>query len=206
VTARQQWAAVLAVVAVLAAGLFAATHFLGDELFPVAVGSAAPPFSAQTLDAAPVTRTLDDYKGQVVLLNVWATWCAPCREEMPSIQALHEAYGKRGLRVVAVSVDAPGEEQKVRDFARQYGLTFDVLHNPSGEVQRLYQTTGLPESFVIGPDGVIRKKVIGGVDWHSEANRALVAQLVGAAPDSAAPLSPDDAPARTPVDAAAAGR
>jgi thiol-disulfide isomerase/thioredoxin len=131
VTARQQWAAVLAVVAVLAAGLFAATHFLGDELFPVAVGSAAPPFSAQTLDAAPVTRTLDDYKGQVVLLNVWATWCAPCREEMPSIQALHEAYGKRGLRVVAVSVDAPGEEQKVRDFARQYGLTFDVLHNPS---------------------------------------------------------------------------
>jgi peroxiredoxin len=206
VTARQQWAAVLAVVALLAGGLFAATHFLGDELFPLAVGSAAPPFSAQTLDAEPATRTLADYKGQVVLLNLWATWCAPCREEMPSIQALHEAYGKRGLRVVAVSVDAPGEEQKVRDFARQYGLTFDVLHNPSGEVQRLYQTTGLPESFVIGPDGVIRKKVIGGVDWHSEANRALVAQLVGAAPDGAAPLDPDDAPARTPVGAAPAGR
>jgi thiol-disulfide isomerase/thioredoxin len=190
VTARQQWAVVLGVVALLAGGLFAATRFMGDELFPISVGSAAPAFAAQTLDARPATRTLADYRGQVVLLNIWATWCAPCRAEMPSIQALHEAYGDKGFRVVAVSVDGAGEEQKIRDFMREYGLTFEVLHNPAGDVQRLYQTTGVPESFVIGPDGVIRKKVIGAVDWHSEANRALVARLVGSAvgADAAAPV------------------
>lgn len=202
-TARQQWAVVLGVVALLAGGLFAATRLLGDELFPVSVGSAAPTFEARTLDAAPVTRTLADYRGQVVLLNVWATWCAPCRAEMPSIQALHESYRDAGLRVVAVSVDGAGEEQKIRDFARQYGLTFELLHNPSGDVQRRYQTTGVPESFVIGPDGTIRKKVIGAVDWNSEANRALVAQLVGAAAPGVgaadvAPAVPVGAPGRDP--------
>lgn len=206
-TARQQWAIVLGVVALLAGGLFAATRLLGDELFPVSVGSAAPDFSAQTLDARPTTKTLADYEGQVVLLNVWATWCAPCRAEMPSMQALHEAYGDKGLRIVAVSVDGAGDEQKIRDFMRAYGLTFEVLHNPSGDVQQLYQTTGVPESFVIGPDGVIRKKVIGAVDWHSAANRALVAQLVGA-PDhaGAAGALPADVPQSTPVGVAGPGR
>ena len=119
-TARQQWTIVLGVVALLAGGLFAATRLLGDELFPVSVGSAAPEFSAQTLDAPAATRTLADYRGQVVLLNVWATWCAPCRAEMPSIQALHDSYRGAGLRVVAVSVDGAGEEGKIRDFMRDH--------------------------------------------------------------------------------------
>lgn len=180
-TARQQWSVVLGVVALLAAGLFAATRMLGDELFPVSVGSEAPAFTARTLGPGPRTKTLDDYEGAVVLLNVWATWCAPCRAEMPSIQALHEAYGAQGLRVVAVSVDDAGAEPQIREFAREYGLTFEILHDPSGAIQRVYQTTGVPETFVIGGDGVIRKKVIGAVDWHSAANRTLIAGLVGAA-------------------------
>ncbi len=120
-TVRQQWAVVLAVVALLGGGLFGATRLLGDELFPVGVGSAAPPFAARTLEAAPRTKTLADYRGQVVLLNVWATWCPPCREEMPSIQALHEAYGPAGLKVVAVSIDDPGTEANIREFVRAYG-------------------------------------------------------------------------------------
>jgi peroxiredoxin len=185
-TARQQWTIVLGVVALLAGGLFAATRLLGDELFPVSVGSGAPRLAARTLDARPRVKTLADYQGQVVLLNVWATWCAPCRDEMPSMQALHESYGASGLRIVAVSVDSPGDEQKIRDFARQFGLTFEILHDPSGEIQRIYQTTGVPESFLIGPDGVIRKKVIGAVDWHAAPTRALVASLLGAAPERAA--------------------
>ncbi|CAA9328645.1 MAG: Cytochrome c-type biogenesis protein CcmG/DsbE, thiol:disulfide oxidoreductase, partial [uncultured Gemmatimonadaceae bacterium] len=198
-TARQQWMAVLAVVAVLAGGLWAATRFLGDELFPVSVGSPAPSFAARTLDARPVTKTLADYEGQVVLLNVWATWCEPCRAEMPSIQALHESYGSEKFRVVAVSVDAAGDEQKIRDFGRDYGLSFELLHDPSGEIQRRFQTTGVPESFVIGPDGIIRKKVIGAADWHSPANRALIERLAGGrgAADPAPPraLVHADAPA-----------
>ncbi len=185
-TARGQWAVVAGVVALLAGALFAATRLLGDEIFPVSVGTSAPAFTARTLDARPRDKTLADYKGQVVLLNVWATWCPPCREEMPSMQALHESYGGKGLNVVAVSVDSPGDEQKIRDFTRQFGLTFEILHDPSGGIQRIYQTTGVPESFLIGADGVIRKKVIGAVDWHSAATQALVASLVRAVPVRAA--------------------
>ena len=211
-TLRQQWAVVGGVVALLALGLFVATRMLGDELFPVSVGSEAPDFSARTLDAAPRTKTMADYQGQVVLLNVWATWCAPCRVEMPAIQALHEAYGPHGLKVVAVSIDDPGKEDAIREFARDYGLSFEILHDAPGDIQRAYQTTGVPETFVIGSDGVIRKKVIGAVDWNSPVNRALVAQLLGV--PAAAPAGPSvgdsaglrDSARAVEVDAAPPGR
>ena len=179
-TIRQQWLVVLGVVALLGGGLVAASRYMGDELFPLSVGSPAPDFRAATLDGASPgrTKTLADYRGQVVLLNVWATWCGPCRVEMPSIEALHRAYGADGLHIVAVSIDDAGQEKAVRDFARELGLTFEILHDPTGDIQKSYQTTGVPETFVIGPDGVIRKKIIGAADWNSPANRALVAQLL----------------------------
>ena len=179
-TIRQQWLVVLGVVALLGGGLVAASRYMGDELFPLSVGSPAPDFRAATLDgASPArTKTLADYRGQVVLLNVWATWCGPCRVEMPSIEALHRAYGADGLHIVAVSIDDAGQEKAVRDFAHELGLTFEILHDPTGDIQKSYQTTGVPETFVIGPDGVIRKKIIGAADWNSPANRALVAQLL----------------------------
>ena len=69
--------------------------------------------------SAPKAKTLADYKGDVVLLNIWATWCAPCRAEMPSIERLHREFGPRGLKIVAVSVDDPGQQKTVRDFARE---------------------------------------------------------------------------------------
>jgi cytochrome c biogenesis protein CcmG, thiol:disulfide interchange protein DsbE len=182
VTARQQWAAVLVVVAMLALGLGAAMHFAGDEIFPVTVGSKAPAFSGTTVPAAgsvaTATRTLADYRGQVVLLNVWATWCEPCRVEMPSLQALHEQLGPKGLKVVALSVDDPGADGAIALFAQQYRLTFQLLHDAASAVKVAYQTTGVPETFVIGRDGVIRKKVIGAVDWNSDANRRLITELL----------------------------
>lgn len=199
-TARRQWAVVLGVVLLLAGGLGVATRLLGDQLFPVAVGSEAPAFSARTLDGAPRVKTLADYEGRVVLLNIWATWCTPCRAEMPSIQALHEAFGPDGLAVVAVSIDDAGSAEKVRAFAREFGLTFEILHDAPGAIQRAYQTTGVPETLLIGPDGVIRKKVIGATDWNSPPNRALVAHLLGvAAPPAAVPDAPLGDTALPPV-------
>lgn len=193
-TTRQQWAVVGAVVAVLALGLWVATRTLGDELFPVSVGSPAPDFQARTLDAAARTKSIADYEGDVVLLNIWATWCGPCRVEMPSMQALHQALGPHGLKIVAVSVDEPGSEQTIRDFATEYGLTFELLHDASGRIRAAYQTTGVPETFVIGRDGVIRRKVIAAADWNSPDNRRMLAGLLGvavpSAPDSA--LVPSD--------------
>lgn len=178
-TARQQWAIVLGIVALLALMLAAATHYLGDELFPVSVGSAAPAMRAVTVDGARRPRTLDEYKGKVVLLNVWATWCEPCKVEMPSIEKLHREFGPRGLAVVAVSVDDPGAESRIRDYVKELGLTFEILHDPARDISRAYQITGFPETFVIGREGTIRKKVIGAADWSSEANRALITELLG---------------------------
>ena len=179
VTVRQQWWAVAAMVLLLGAGLGAATYYLGDELFPVTVGSAAPEFDAATIVPPIRRKRLADYEGQVVLLNIWATWCAPCRVEMPSIQALHETYGPQGLAVVAVSIDDAEAAPKIAAFARDYRLTFEILHDASGAIKRTFQTTGVPETFVIAPDGVIRKKVVGAEDWNSAANRALIAHLLG---------------------------
>ncbi len=178
-TARQQWSVVLGVVLLLAVTLAAATHFLGDELFPVEVGSKAPPIDAQTIDGTKRTKTLADYKGKIVLVNLWATWCAPCRDEMPSMEKLYKEFGPQGLEIVAVSVDNPGTEETIRTFAKELGLTFEILHDPAKEVARRYQVTGYPESFVIGREGIIRRKVFAATDWNSDANRAQIRELLG---------------------------
>lgn len=184
-TARGQWAVVLGVVAALALGVWAATRTLGDELFPVAVGSRAPDFRATVVQSTVAprpgepasVRTLADYKGQVVLVNVWATWCGPCREEIPSLQALYRDFAPRGFKIVAVSVDDPGKAREVQRFMQGFGVTFDVLHDPAGDIRRVYQTTGVPENFVIGPDGVVRKKAYA-QDWNAPENRALIGRLL----------------------------
>lgn len=177
-TIRQQWATVGLFVAVTAGGLFAATRYLGGQLFPVSVGSRAPDFHATTVTTPPAARSLDSYRGQVVLLNIWATWCAPCRIEMPSIERLHRELGPDGLHIVAVSIDNPGTDAAIRSFVSEYGLTFDILHDESGDIKQQYQTTGVPETFIIGRDGTIRKKVIGATRWDSPDNRAVITQLL----------------------------
>lgn len=158
-------------------GIFA-VRALRTDLDSVSVGSRAPQFSAVTLDSARRVKSLDDYAGDVVLLNIWATWCAPCRVEMPSIQNLHAEYAPRGLKVVAVSIDAGGTEQQIRGFTDSLRLTFEILHDSTGAIKQSYRTTGVPETVVIGRDGIIRKRVVGAIHWDSPANRALVEQLL----------------------------
>jgi len=177
-TGRQQWTVVGAVVAFLGIGLAVATHFMKDDLFPVMVGSKAPNFRAATLDGHG-EKTLNDYKGQVVVLNVWATYCEPCKKELPSFERLYQEYGPKGLKLVAVSVDAGVSDDSIRTFARNFGVTFEILHDSAGTIEQAYQTTGYPETFVIGREGDIRKKFIGADDWSSQGNRALIAQLLG---------------------------
>lgn len=177
-TVRQQWAIVGAVIAVMGGGLLGAMHFMHDQLFPVDVGATAPEFRAKVL-GQNAYKTLDDYKGKVVLLNVWATWCVPCQREIPSLEKLYSQYAGKGLKLVSVSIDRFVSEDSIRAFANQYGVTFEVLHDPADSIGSTYQTTGVPETFVIGPEGTIRRKVIGAIDWDSQGNRALVAQLLG---------------------------
>lgn len=177
-TARKQFATVIGVLGLVLAIVIAGRQMLGDEMSPLGLGSRAPQFTAQTLDSIPASRSLDDYRGDVVMLNVWATWCLPCRVEMPSMEKLHQAYGDKGLKIVAVSIDDPGTEQLVRDFASQYSLTFDILHDPTKAISQKYQTTGYPETVILGRDGIIRKKLLGATDWNSPENRALIERLI----------------------------
>jgi len=177
-TVRRQWTIVVGVLVVLVAGLVIASRAMLQELFPVSVGSQAPDFRAKVLGENRY-KTLADYKGQVVLLNIWATWCTPCQMEIPSLQRLYRAYGDKGLKLVAVSIDDYVSEDSIRTFAKNFGVTFEVLHDSTHSIEHLYQATGYPETFVIGREGTIRRKWIGADDWSSQGNRALVAQLLG---------------------------
>jgi len=171
----KQWTIVLVIVAVLTAGAVMAVR-LSPEIFPVEVGSRAPDFQAADL-ATGDTVALSGFRGQVVLLNVWATWCEPCRVEMPSFERLHQELGPQGLRIVAVSIDEAGPDV-VREFQREYGLTFQILHDRSRAIERIYQTTGVPETFVLNREGRIMKKVIGAAEWDSPINKDLIRRLL----------------------------
>jgi cytochrome c biogenesis protein CcmG, thiol:disulfide interchange protein DsbE len=179
---RQWWYVGLVVALVLV--LIGMGWLVRDRFRPVEVGTTAPDFPATDLDGNTVR--LSDLRGEVVLLNIWATWCPPCIEELPSMQRLYDSLGPEGLRIVAVSVDAPlglfdrrGQPGgNVEQFVQRFGLTFDIWRDPTGTVERAYRTTAVPESFVIDRDGMIVRKVIGAFDWDSEASQELVTRLL----------------------------
>ena len=184
---RRHIAIVLGVIGIVAAGLVAGKRILGDELAPIGVGVDAPDFTAVTLDRPQREKSLAQYRGNVVMINLWATWCQPCVVEMPSIEQLHQAYGPRGLKIIAVSVDDPGTDEQIRDFVKRYGLTFEILHDPggqAGDVSKSYQADKYPQTVIIGRDGIIRKKQVGATDWNSPVNRALVERLLEERPEA----------------------
>ncbi len=174
-------------------GVLVAVAWIGRGRFsPVSVGAPAPDFVAKAMDGTDVH--LSDYRGKVVLVNVWATWCPPCREEMPSMERFYESMKDKGdFEILAVSVDAPVGQTDVlgnrggdlKAFAKKYGLTFPILHDPSGHIEDLYQTTGVPESFVVGRDGVVYRHLAGATAWDAPQYRELILRLLGEENDAA---------------------
>jgi peroxiredoxin len=142
----------------------------------VEINREAPDFKVMDL-ATRDTVSLEDYRGSVTLVNIWATWCLPCRDEMPSMETLYDSLATRGFRIAAVSIDE-GSPEDVVAFAQKLGLTFDILHDRDGTIQQLYQTTGVPESFLLDRRGILVKRVIGAHDWSSPANRSTVERLL----------------------------
>jgi peroxiredoxin len=130
----------------------------------VKVGLPAPNFTFPGLDGKIVSLT--DFKGEVVFVNIWATWCPPCREEMPSMEKLYQELKGKDFEILAVSIDALGATA-VAPFMKEYKLSFPALLDPEGTIKNLYGTTGVPESFVIGKEGIIEEIVIGPRDWAS---------------------------------------
>ena len=120
---------------------------------------------------------LADLRGRPVLINIWATWCAPCREEMPSMNALYKDYSAKGLAMVAIATDAEGKAV-VAPFMQAYRLTFPVLLDPQNMVGAQLQLPGLPTSYLLDKWGRVIDLVIGAYDWHSRQTQHLIEKLL----------------------------
>ena len=107
-----------------------------------------------------------EYENKVVFINIWATWCPPCVEEMPSMEKLYQELKDEDFEILAVSIDASGAKTVI-PFMKKHKLSFPALNDTKGAIKSLYQTTGVPESFIINKDGIIVEKIIGPRDWAS---------------------------------------
>lgn len=125
-------------------------------------GIAAPDFTFPGLDGKMVS--LSDYKGKVVLVNIWATWCPPCVDEMPSMEKLYRNFKGENFEILAVSIDESGSEA-VAPFMEKTRLTFPALIDSKGAIKPVYRITGIPESFIIDKQGILIKKIVGPLDW-----------------------------------------
>jgi peroxiredoxin len=172
----KQWILVGVIVAGLASGAFALSRF-GPDIEQVEVGARAPDFRAINIGTGDSVSLREQYEGSVTLVNIWATWCIPCRVEMPAMERVYRDLAPRGFKIAAISIDE-GSPEDVHAFAQDLGLSFDVLQDRSTAIQQTYQTTGVPESFLINRDGIIVKRIIGAHDWGSPVNRALVERLL----------------------------
>ncbi len=137
-------------------------------------------------DLQGVEHKLSDYRGNVVFLNIWATWCGPCKDEMPSMQFMHEKLKGKAFKILAVSIDSASNET-VKKFADDLGITFLIFHDKKGHIKDTYKTTGVPETFIIDQNGIVAEKVWGPRDWSDPKNLSTIKNLLAngaGAPDS----------------------
>jgi peroxiredoxin len=126
------------------------------------VGGAAKEFTVQDSDR---TVSLNQFRGQIVVLNFWATWCPPCVEELPSLMNMQDRMKGRGVTVLGVSIDE--DNNAYHRFLKERGINFLTVRDPEQKVARMYGTTGWPETYIIDRRGVVRRKFIGAVDWSA---------------------------------------
>lgn len=143
----------------------------------VRIGAPAPNFQLYDLTGRLVT--LSDYRGRVVLLNFWATWCGPCRVEMPAMEDLYREFNRRDFEILAVSTDQQGAAV-TRPFSEEMDLTFPILHDSDFRVGVAYGARTLPMTFLVNRQGVITHRIFGARDWQSPEGRQLINKLVSA--------------------------
>jgi cytochrome c biogenesis protein CcmG, thiol:disulfide interchange protein DsbE len=165
---------------ITAAVLVAGAAWIVQVPAPVEEGTEAPAFAGVDLDGSAVS--LEDFDDKVILLNIWATWCAPCRREMPSMQRLYDDVSDESFEIVAVSIDGAADQsevlRRIGEFGEELGLGFTLLHDAKHVTRRRYQSRGVPESFLIGRDRVIRLRAMGEKEWDAPEYRDLVVALL----------------------------
>jgi cytochrome c biogenesis protein CcmG/thiol:disulfide interchange protein DsbE len=127
---------------------------------PPRIGAAAPDFTVRDSDRSV---SLSQFKGQIVVLNFWATWCPPCIEEMPSLVQMQQRMKQKGITVLAVSIDV--DENAYHEFLRQRGVNLLTVRDPEQKTSAMYGSFKWPETYIIDRNGVVRRKFIGAVDW-----------------------------------------
>lgn len=145
---------------------------------------AAPDFTLSTVDGKQVS--LQAYRGKVVFLNFWATWCIPCREEMPALERLHQMY-QRSQNFAVISIDYKESAEQVKAFFQQHALSFPALLDQSGSVSRDYLVSGMPTTYLIGRDGMLLARGVGGRDWTRVEALDLINALVKPDPEAQQP-------------------
>jgi peroxiredoxin len=151
---------------------------------PLTVGKIAPDFDLPDLNDKTVR--LSDYRGKVVFLNFWATWCKPCREEMPSMEVLYKNFEKDGLVILAVSIDRVTTKKDIPPFVKGMNLTFPILVDSWGQTDKRYKLMGVPETYIIDQQGILREKVIGPRDWTVLDNLRTITGLLKVEPNPSA--------------------
>ena len=169
----------LAGVAILGA-VFGIVWMQSAKYEPLVVGKPAPDFSLSDLNDRPYR--LSDFRGKVVFLNFWATWCKPCREEMPSMEVLYKNFEKDGLVILAVSIDRVTTTKDIPPFIKGMNLTFPVLIDSWGQTDKPYKRMGVPETFIIDQQGVIQEIVIGPRDWTRLDSLPVITKLLNVTP------------------------
>lgn len=160
----------LLLIAALATCLSAAGCYTGTR--PAHIGNAAKQFTVQDSERKV---SLDQFRGQVVVLNFWATWCPPCQEELPSLMSMQERMRGRGVVVLGVSIDVDGNAY--HSFLREHGVNFLTVRDPEQKVAGLYGTSGWPESYIIDRQGILRRKIVGPIDWTQPDILQLLSKL-----------------------------
>ncbi len=143
----------------------------------VAIGEPAPAYTAQQMNGTPVS--LADHKGEVVLLNVWATWCKPCRQEIPALDSLQREFGARGFRVAGVSIDVITDTIAIAGFARELGASSTLWLDADDKVSSTFRAIGVPSTYLIERDGVLRWRHMGPVKATDPTLRAVLDSALG---------------------------
>jgi peroxiredoxin len=148
-----------------------------DRFTQVEVGARMPDYEVYSMRGDTVH--LQDYRGSVVVLNIWETSCGPCVREMPTLERLHTTLAPQGLEVLAVSVDLAKDSALIRQFGERFHLTFPLLHDRTGGIEPLLAVEGYPTTFIIDRKGRIREKLLGAREWDDPTVVGQLQKLLG---------------------------
>jgi cytochrome c biogenesis protein CcmG/thiol:disulfide interchange protein DsbE len=175
-TARRRWRPIVTLLVLLAMSAWAAIRMVPPPE-GVRIGDRAPDYRVVPLAGGDSVGLRSTVAGHVTLVNIWATWCGPCRQEMPSIERLYQLHRAQGFRVAGVSIDE-GPADSVRAFVAKYQLSFDIFLDRSMAIQAAYQTIGVPGSYLLDRHGRVAYTSLGGEDWTTADNQRRITALL----------------------------